>query len=237
MKNFTPTRCFAVISAACLFPVVAHAHSVHAVVYDCASGIAHPFQGWDHLFAMIAVGFWAMQLGGRARWIVPAAFVGVMTCAAAVGTGRFAWPGIEPMIGTSVLVLGLLIATARRLPLVLPRIFRGDAAPSPRFARTPQWGRRSSSEQSVQLFRRQGEITWLGVALVSLFAAGHGFAHGTEIPLNAGVLPYAAGFVVTTVALHAFGLGLGHLALRGPHFISRVLGAACAVTGVVLVVT
>jgi len=192
MKNGTPTRLLALGAAALVFPALAHAHSGHALVYDCASGLAHPFHGWDHLLAMVAVGFWAMQLGGRARWMVPAAFVGVMTCAAVVGARGAAWPGLEPVIATSVLVFGLLIVTAARLPLTL------------------------------------------GVALVSVFAASHGFAHGAEIPANAGASSYAAGFALATVALHALGLGIGHLALRGPRLLPRVLGAACAAAGAVL---
>ena len=29
-----------------------------------AGGLAHPFSGIDHLLAMIAVGLWAVQIGG-----------------------------------------------------------------------------------------------------------------------------------------------------------------------------
>src|SRR5688500_18983774 len=83
MKNVTLARFFALSAAALLLPAPAHAHSGHALAYACASGIAHPFHGWDHLLAMVAVGVWAAQLGDRARWLVPVAFVGVMTCAAA----------------------------------------------------------------------------------------------------------------------------------------------------------
>jgi len=33
------------------------------------------FAGLDHLLAMVAIGAWAAQQGGRARWAVPLAFV------------------------------------------------------------------------------------------------------------------------------------------------------------------
>ena len=56
----------------------AFAHPGHSSVDGIASGFAHPLSGWDHLLAMIAIGLWAAQLGGRACWRVPAAFVSVM---------------------------------------------------------------------------------------------------------------------------------------------------------------
>ncbi len=84
---------------------------------DCASGLAHPWLGWDHLIAMTAVGFWAAQLSGRSRWLVPAAFVGVMTCGAAAGAMGVVLPGAEPMIVLSVIVFGLLVAGVVRAGL------------------------------------------------------------------------------------------------------------------------
>ena len=82
-----------------------------------ASGFAHPLHGLDHLLAMLAVGLWAAQLGGRAKWAVPAAFVGVMTCGGALGMAGVRLPFAEQGIVASVLILGLLIAAAVRLPL------------------------------------------------------------------------------------------------------------------------
>lgn len=117
MKNVTPVRLVVPFAAALILPTLAHAHSGHALAYDCASGVLHPFHGWDHLLAMIAVGILAAQLGGRARWLLPAAFLGAMTCAAVLGARGLALPGTEMTIAASVLVLGLLIAAAARLPL------------------------------------------------------------------------------------------------------------------------
>ena len=42
------------------------------------AGISHPLFGADHILAMVAVGIWASQIGGRALWAVPAAFVTMM---------------------------------------------------------------------------------------------------------------------------------------------------------------
>ena len=87
----------------------------HDLTWDFSGGLAHPLSGVDHLLAMIAVGLWAAQLGGRARWLVPLAFVGVMTLGAVLGHAGLAFSGIEQGIAASVLVLGLLIATSVRL--------------------------------------------------------------------------------------------------------------------------
>ena len=43
----------------------AQAHTPEAVGAGLAEGFAHPLLGLDHLLAMVAVGLWAAQLGGR----------------------------------------------------------------------------------------------------------------------------------------------------------------------------
>jgi urease accessory protein len=75
--------------------------------------------GLDHVLAMVAVGLWAAFLGGRAVWIVPAAFVSVMTGGFALATEGFTLPAVELGVAGSVVVLGVLIAAAVRLPLAL----------------------------------------------------------------------------------------------------------------------
>lgn len=67
---------------------------------------------------MIAVGLWAAQMGGRAIWAVPLTFVSVMVLGGMLGMAQIQVPFIEQGIVASVLVLGVLIAAAVRLPLV-----------------------------------------------------------------------------------------------------------------------
>jgi urease accessory protein len=74
---------------------------------------------------MIAVGLWAAQRGGRARWAVPLAFVSVMTLGALAGNGGLAVPFAEQGIAASVLILGILIAAAVRLPLAASMMLVG----------------------------------------------------------------------------------------------------------------
>lgn len=103
---------------ALLLPAVAWAHPGHAADAGLLSGIAHPFSGLDHLLAMLAVGIWAAQRGGRALWAWPVAFVALMSGGWAATLSGVTLPYIEQGIVASLLVFGLLIASATRLPVL-----------------------------------------------------------------------------------------------------------------------
>ena len=66
---------------------------------------------------MIAVGLWAALKGGRALWVWPATFVGVMLAGGALGMAHIPVPFVEPGILASVVALGLLVALAIDLPV------------------------------------------------------------------------------------------------------------------------
>jgi len=66
---------------------------------------------------MVAVGIWAAQHSGRAIWVLPAGFIAVMVIGGAIGITGTAIPFVEEGIVISVLLLGVLIAAAIRLPL------------------------------------------------------------------------------------------------------------------------
>ena len=102
------------LTVLCLFASSASAHTGNHLVTGFTSGLTHPLSGLDHLLAMIAVGLWAAQQGGRARWAVPAAFVGAMGLGGGLAMAGMVLPQIETGIAASVLVLGLLIATRRQ---------------------------------------------------------------------------------------------------------------------------
>ena len=87
-----------------------------------ASGFAHPFGGFDHLLAMLAVGLWAVQFASRsenraALWLLPVAFVLPMGAGFLLALNNIALPGVETGIALSVLILGLVVAFAARPPL------------------------------------------------------------------------------------------------------------------------
>lgn len=81
------------------------------------AGFFHPLFGLDHLLAMLGVGVWGAQLGGRAVWAVPAAFVSMMIVGAVPALIGVPLPMVEFGIGGSVLVMGGLIAFGARVPL------------------------------------------------------------------------------------------------------------------------
>ena len=56
----------------------AFAHVGHGATTSFAAGLSHPLAGVDHVAAMVMVGLWAALKGGRALWIWPAVFIGVM---------------------------------------------------------------------------------------------------------------------------------------------------------------
>lgn len=98
-----------------LTPGLACAHTGFGETGGLLHGLIHPFTGIDHLFVMIAVGLWAAQMGGRAVWLVPMTFVGMMTAGALLGMAAMPW--VEVGILASMLVLAMLIFGAIRLPL------------------------------------------------------------------------------------------------------------------------
>lgn len=95
----------------------AHAHTLGVPHMDFATGFGHPLGGLDHVLAMVAVGLWAAQLGGRALWLVPLTFVLTMAVGGLFGFLGIALPMVETGIAGSVLILGVLVALASRLPL------------------------------------------------------------------------------------------------------------------------
>jgi urease accessory protein len=79
------------------------------------AGVSHPLFGLDHILVMVAVGLWAAQIGGKALWGVPAAFVATMAIGFGLALAGVDLPFVEPAILASVVALGLLVAMAVKL--------------------------------------------------------------------------------------------------------------------------
>ena len=84
-------------------------------------GMLHPLTGPDHLAAMLAVGCWS-ALTARRAWLAPLAFASMLLIGAIAGLRGLSLPAGEPAIVTSLLVLGLLFATRRALPVAAATI-------------------------------------------------------------------------------------------------------------------
>ena len=100
-----------------LLSAPAYAHVGVGETTSFGAGFAHPFLGLDHITVMIAVGLWAALKGGKALWVWPATFVGVMLVGGALGIAHVPIPFVEPGILASVVALGLLVALAVDLPV------------------------------------------------------------------------------------------------------------------------
>jgi urease accessory protein len=115
----------AVLAATLLVPSLAHAHVGVGETGGFFHGMEHPLSGLDHICAMVAVGLWAAQMGGRAIWSVPLTFVMVMALAGTLGILGIHVPLVETGIVASVLALGVFIAASINLPLAASIIVVG----------------------------------------------------------------------------------------------------------------
>lgn len=95
----------------------AHISAAHDASWSV--GLAHPFAGLDHLLAMLAIGVWAAQSQGARRWIIPLTFLVAMIVGACLSEAGIELPLVETGIASSVLILGLLIASAARLSITM----------------------------------------------------------------------------------------------------------------------
>jgi urease accessory protein len=93
----------------------AHPDPLHAVGF--VHGFAHPMGGLDHILAMVAVGVFAFVLGGRALWLVPLSFVGMMVVGFALGLNGVNLPFVELGIALSSVVIGGAAALKAPMPV------------------------------------------------------------------------------------------------------------------------
>lgn len=99
-------------------PTAALAHTGHGDTAGFVHGFMHPVGGLDHILAMVAVGVFAFVLGGRALWLVPLSFVGMMAVGFLLGTGGVDVPFVELGIALSSVVIGGVAALGRPMPVV-----------------------------------------------------------------------------------------------------------------------
>lgn len=113
-------------SATCVFlPVLAHGHVDQGQAAGFLTGLEHPWSGFDHILAMIAVGLWGAQLGNPAIWILPIAFPMMMAFGAMLGLFGIPVPGVEIGIALSAVLLGIMVLLNVRAKLLIASIVVG----------------------------------------------------------------------------------------------------------------
>ncbi|MGA2231822.1 MAG: HupE/UreJ family protein [Tepidisphaeraceae bacterium] len=105
------------------------AHIVAGESGGFLSGLKHPWSGWDHICAMVAVGLWGAQLGAPAIWILPVTFPVIMSMGGFLGLIDAPFPGgthgDEIGIAASAILLGLMVLWKARPPLPVAMILVG----------------------------------------------------------------------------------------------------------------
>ncbi|PZU88606.1 MAG: urease accessory protein [Shinella sp.] len=98
-------------------PSIAAAHDLGGPMGGFGSGFGHPLAGFDHFLAMLAVGLWGAQMGGRSVWTLPATFPLIMCVGGIIGMfDLLTAETIKIAIAVSLMVLGGVIAAGWRAP-------------------------------------------------------------------------------------------------------------------------
>lgn len=155
-----------------------------------ADGWAHPFHGWDHVLAMLAVGLLAARAGGHAQWAFPATFLAALLAGGALAAGGVPGFGVEYAIAVSVIVFGGLLALVRE----------------------PSWRWEAAIVALFALFHGHAHAAELSAATSFASVAG-GFLAGTAVLLAGGI---AAGLSFRRVgSARALRFGGGAIAVAG----------------------
>ena len=167
-------RILTTAAALSLVAAPAVAHTGTDAAGGLAAGFAHPLLGLDHLLAMVAVGAWGALLGGRAVWLVPAAFVVAMVAGGTLAVSGVALPMVETAIALSVVVLGALVALDVRAVTGLGvavaaafAVFHGHAHGSEMAAGTSVLGYAAGFAASTALLHLAGIAATVAVARVA----------------------------------------------------------------------
>jgi urease accessory protein len=99
--------------------VGAEAHPGHLGAQGFIAGLAHPFSGFDHIIAMVAVGFLAARLGGHALWAVPATFVALMAMGGLWAISGLPMVFVETGIFASMIVLPAVALLRWKTPVAM----------------------------------------------------------------------------------------------------------------------
>lgn len=150
----------------------AFAHVASAYHGSFLSGFSHPFFDLDHIVVMVAVGMWAVSVGGRAQWLIPTTFIGSMTAGYMLSIAGIDVPSVESMILVSVLAAGVAIAAPIRLPTVLGASLAGIFALCHGSAHGAELGTAESLPFGVGLAAAAAVLHAAGIGLGLLIGSG-----------------------------------------------------------------
>jgi urease accessory protein len=172
----------------------AFAHVGAGATASFAAGVAHPLTGIDHIAAMIAVGLWAALKGGRALWVWPATFVGMMLIGGVLGMAGVPLPYVEPAILASVIALGILVMLAIDPPVWAGALVIGTFA---------VFHGHAHGTEVVETVSGAEYMAGFATATASLHALGIGFALLTN-RLHARALVRIAGAACVLLGIGLF---------------------------------
>lgn len=159
----------------------------------------------------------------------------------------FATGFVHPFSGLdhllAMLAVGLWAAQHRRpavwvLPLVFPLAMAAGARLG--FAGLAMPGLEFGIAGSVAMLGllAAGAVkppVWAGAALMSVFAAMHGLAHGNELPADVSPFAYGIGFLFATALLHIAGLLAAATAAKAARYrVVRLIGTGMTMAGAYL---
>ncbi|MCU4178315.1 HupE/UreJ family protein [Bosea sp. BH3] len=173
MKRLTLALFLSVVAAS---PAFAHLNPAEHGSF--VAGFSHPLFGADHILAMVGVGLWAFLVGGRAVWAIPTAFVATMMLGCAAALAGIGLPFVEPVIGASVVVLGLLALIALQVPTPVGMAVVGFFALFHGYAHGGELGEATSAPFMIGFALATGLLHAVGVGIGF---AGNALSHRGRI--------------------------------------------------------
>lgn len=113
---------YSALLAIVLLPAVAGPVFAHPGDHGAAgplTGVIHPLFGWDHLLAIAAISLWAARHPIRKTISITIAWTLAMAAGAIMAFAVAAPPALDGGLALSLLLSGLLLAGALRLPVSL----------------------------------------------------------------------------------------------------------------------
>jgi len=189
------------LSLLLLNAVPAHAHHplagapMETFSQGLLSGIGHPILGFDHLFFVIAVGVAAAFTSRQV--LAPLFYLGAMVVGVLLCLAGTALPAVELVIAASIVIVGALVLTGRKLSFPIAGALFASAGLFHGWA----FGQSIAGVEGASLSVLAGYLIGL-IALQWLVAVGAGyFASGGWKALSSDMRPRLTGALATGVGL------------------------------------